>query len=278
MVTPDLSEEVPMTPDAPDPQEVARFEHATWTRCADSYADGFGPLTVEAIGPLLDEARVTGGARVLDLGTGPGFVAASAHARGADALGLDFSEAMVETARRLHPGVAYQVASADSLPLGDGSFDAVVSNFMLHHTAHPDAVLREACRVLRPGGRFAFTVWADLARLEAFGLFLAAVEEQAGAAELPHGPLFGVSDEGFFLQMMREAGFAEAAVRELPVAWRTSSLDSYLSAFRDWADLATFPPDVRGRIEHKVREGAAAYRVGEEFVMPNPAVLVSGVR
>jgi hypothetical protein len=122
------------------------------------------------------------------------------------------------------------------------------------------------------------TVWADLSKLEAFGLFLAAVEEHAGAAELPHGPLFGVCDFTVFHEMARDAGFRDSSVRELPIVWRTRSIDSFLAAFRDWANLPAFPGDVQRAIEVTVRERARAYRDGDAFMIPNPAILVSAVK
>src|SRR5438876_5087424 len=150
---------------------------------------------------------------------------------------FDFSEAMLAKARHLHPRLKFQIAPAESIPFQDGSFDAVVGNFVLHHSGKPNDVLREAFRVLRVGGRAGFTVWADLSKLEAFGLFLGAVMEHAGAAELPHGPLFGVSNFDVFNQMVTDAGFREASVKELPIVWRTGSMDSFVASFRDWANL-----------------------------------------
>jgi len=261
-----------------DAEEVARFEKATWSRCAKGYTDGFGALVVEGIGPLLDEVKVSGGDRVLDVGTGPGLVAAEAAERGADLVGIDFSDCMLAEARRLHPEIEFRTGSAEALPFGDSKFDAVVGNFVLHHSGQPDKVLKEAFRVLRPDGRMGFTVWADLSKLEAFGLFFASVEEHAGVAELPHGPLFGVSDFAVFHEMTRDAGFRDSSVKELQIAWRTHSIDSFLAAFRDWANLEAFPNDVRYAIEGTVRERAGVYRRGDSFTMPNPAILMSAVK
>src|SRR5919106_2563108 len=142
-----------------DPEEVARFENATWSRCAQTYMDGFGALEKQAIGPLLDELKVRDGDRLLDVGTGPGLVAAAAAERGADVIGIDFSEAMVLEARRRYPDLEFQEGAAESLPFEDGQFDAVVANFVLHHLGQPEQALREAFRVLRGAGRMGFTVW-----------------------------------------------------------------------------------------------------------------------
>jgi SAM-dependent methyltransferase len=78
-----------------DVEAVARFENETWSRCAKGYMEGFGALVAESIPSLLDEAKVSEGDRVLDVGTGPGLVASMARERGADPVGLDFSEAML---------------------------------------------------------------------------------------------------------------------------------------------------------------------------------------
>jgi len=261
-----------------NPEEVARFEEATWSRCASNYMQGFGALVAEAVDPLLDEVKLSSEDRVLDVGTGPGLAAHAAAQRGAEVIGIDFSEAMISEARRLYPKIDFRTQSADSLPFMDGEFDAVLGNFMLHHCGRPEAVLSETFRVLRKSGRMGFTVWADPATLEAFGLFFAAVEEHAGAAELPHGPLFGVSDFTVFHNMARTAGFRETSVKALDITWRTPSLDSYLTAFRDWANLDAFPEDIRNAIETTVRERALAYRSNGSYNLPNPAILVSAVK
>jgi SAM-dependent methyltransferase len=261
-----------------DPKEVANFEHAVWSRCAQGYMDGFGALVSEGVVPLLDAAHVRRGSRVLDVGTGPGLVAAAAAERGANAVGIDFSETMLAEARREYPDVEFRQASADSLPFDDGTFDAVVSNFVVHHLGQPEKALQEAFRVLRRGGRISFTVWGDLPRLKAFGMFFAAMAEHGNPAELPHGPLFGVSDFDVFHRMVGEAGFSGSSIRELPIAWRMSSIEPYLAAFRDWAQMDALPENTRGAIEATVRDGAARYESAGVLTIPNPAILVSAAK
>lgn len=260
------------------PEEVARFENATWSRCAKSYMDGFGALVREAVVPLLEELEVREGDRALDIGTGPGLTAVALAERGADIVGIDFSEEMLATARQLHPNLKFQIGSAESLPFSNDRFDVVLGNFVLHHSGRPRDVLHEAFRVLRSGGRAGFTVWADLSKLEAFALFFAAVEEHAGSSELPHGPLFGVSDFDLFHQMLRKAGFRDSSVKEIPIAWRTRTMDPFLASFADWADLNAFPKQLRDKIEATVCAKAESYRSKGVFVMPNPAILISAVK
>lgn len=257
------------------PDVVAQFENETWSRCAESYMDGFGALVTEAVDPLLNRTQVKAGDQVLDIGTGPGIVAGAVARRGAQVVGIDFSEKMLFVARRLHPQITFQKASAESLPFEDKYFDVVLGNFVLHHSGNPKQVLSEAYRVLRDNGRMGFTVWGDPASLQAFGVYFSAIEEHAGSAELPHGPLFGISDLAVFHRMAQEAGFRESSVEELDISWRTRSLAPYLASFHDWANLSAFPQELHQPIEASVRERAKAYRQNGIYDMPNPAILIS---
>lgn len=99
--------------------------------------------------------------RLLDLAAGTGDIAFLALERGAGSVVLaDLTEAMLRVAeeRAVAKGLIgrceFLVADAEALPLPDASFDAVTIAFGLRNCTDIDAVLREACRVLRPGGRF----------------------------------------------------------------------------------------------------------------------------
>jgi ubiquinone/menaquinone biosynthesis C-methylase UbiE len=103
--------------------------------------------------------------RVLDLGTGPGYVAVQiARQRpGVTMAGLDLAAHMVEKAHRqagragLNGRGVWPHADGHRLPFADDSFDLVVSSFALHHWEDPVGVLNEIARVLAQGGRYYIT-------------------------------------------------------------------------------------------------------------------------
>src|SRR5258707_9984219 len=143
-----------------DPEAVRAFEHAGWQRVAKAYDGTFAGATAPFVELLLEAGGVRSGMRVLDLCCGTGVVAAAAVKRGAAVTGLDFSAAMLAEARRANPQLAFDHGDTEALPYPDGSFDAVVDNFGVHHAPYPARAVAEAQRALRPGGRFAFTTWA----------------------------------------------------------------------------------------------------------------------
>lgn len=93
--------------------------------------------------------------RLLDLGTGTGRYASGAARAGAQVTGVDASPAMLALARANATGYPVTLVQADmtALPFDDAYFDAVLIVTGLCSVARPDAVLHEAARVLRPGGR-----------------------------------------------------------------------------------------------------------------------------
>jgi ubiquinone/menaquinone biosynthesis C-methylase UbiE len=86
-------------------QTFATFQTAGWADKGESYEGFLGLITRRGADALLDAAGVKAGTRVLDVATGPGYVAACAAARKADVLGVDRSPSMVELAHNRHPDV-----------------------------------------------------------------------------------------------------------------------------------------------------------------------------
>jgi SAM-dependent methyltransferase len=113
-------------------------------------------------------------ARLLEVGSGPGHIAAYLHGLGMTVHGIDLSPAMVELARREHPEVGFAVGEMGALDVADASLAGVVAWYsVIHVPAHRRrAVISEFHRVLRPGGYalLAFQVGDDTLHLdEAFG-------------------------------------------------------------------------------------------------------------
>ena len=95
------------------------------------------------------------GDRVLDAACGTGDLALAAAREGGCVTGLDFSERMLERARRKSSSVEWARGDVLALPFSDGAFDTVTIGFGIRNVADMEAGLRELARVLRPGGRIA---------------------------------------------------------------------------------------------------------------------------
>lgn len=98
------------------------------------------------------------GGRVLDLGAGTGAASRAAGRRGATVTAADAAFGMLAAGAGARPPAA--VADARALPFRPAAFDAVVAAFSLNHLEDPATALREAARVVRPGGAVVATAYA----------------------------------------------------------------------------------------------------------------------
>lgn len=115
-----------------------------------------GPLLGSFYTGVADDVLATAGpgARVLDVGCGPGHLLERLADRGLAVAGIDLDPAMVERAKaRLGPHAEVTAADVAALPFASGSFDVAVSTLSLHHWADTEIGLTEVARVLRPEGR-----------------------------------------------------------------------------------------------------------------------------
>lgn len=153
----------------------------------------FSPLatfTTTAAASLVDYAEPWPGATVLDVACGTGVVAVTAARRGARVQGLDLSPALLADARRnaevIAADIEFTEGDVEAMPYEDASFDIVLSQFGHMFAPRPAVAIAEMLRVLKPGGRLAFSTWPpDLMIGRMFALTGAYLPGPAGAAPPP---------------------------------------------------------------------------------------------
>ena len=118
---------------------------------------------------LVDD-YVIAGEKILDLGCGNGRLFEFLRDKKIDYIGIDNSEKLIEIAKKRYPKARFQVADVLNLPFPDNFFDKIYSIAVLHHIPSEEfrlQFLKEARRVLKPGGLLILTVW-DLWRKPSF--------------------------------------------------------------------------------------------------------------
>jgi ubiquinone/menaquinone biosynthesis C-methylase UbiE len=136
---------------------------ARYDLIAAEYASGDDDLSSPAVGALLDLAGPVRGQRILDLACGHGTVARDLARKGAHVVGLDISTQLIKRAEaaeaRAAWGITYEVGdAADPDVLAGSTFDLVVCNFGMSDIDDLDGACATVARVLRPGGRFVFSI------------------------------------------------------------------------------------------------------------------------
>ena len=145
----------------------------------DAYDDFMGRYS-RTLAPLfVDFAGVSSGQRVLDVGAGTGALTAELVARGAEAAAADPSPEFVAVLRERFPNLEVEEAAAESLPYGDGVFDAALAQLVVAFMADAPAAIAEMARVAR---RVAVCMWG-VAEVDMF----AAIDRAAEAIGATRG-------------------------------------------------------------------------------------------
>ena len=241
---------------------------------AEGYARHWGPVirpgaerVLELIAPAIEAALGTGlPPRLLDIGTGTGTLAIAALERwpAIQVTGIDPSAGMLVIARRAanerlvpreHGHFETVVAYADELPFDPASFDLAVSSFVLQLVPSRIAALREAHRVLAPGGTFAWVAWQRSDRPYAPDRIANEVLDDAGFDPPEAGSQPGdvASAEAAALSM-RRAGFRDvrAHVDEVAHLWSAADYLAFLTAFDEESLFAELEPAERTDIERRI--------------------------
>ncbi len=270
-----------------DPAAFDAFEEVGWTtKDADAYDALAGRVTSQVATPLLDAVRAGQGTRLLDVATGPGYVAAKAAERGAEPVGVDFSETMLAHARTHVAGVDFVQGDATALPFEDASFDAVVAAFLLLHVGMPERVVAEAARVLRPGGRAAFSVWDEPSRGRWIGVFFEAFMATGAhaPAEVPAGPnFFRLADEVEFAALVEGAGLVDVEVDTVEFGLRLEDRDELWDGLvqgsvRVGPMILGQTEELQRQIRERYDELLEEYRTEDGYDVPVSVKLAAGTK
>ena len=262
---------------------------AAWRRWHPQFATLTAPLTEL----IIRAAGIAPGMAVLDLASGSGEPAlALARAVGPQGrvIATDISAGMVDfiaeqAAARGLTNVVARIADATALPFADSSFDALTCRHGIQHIPDAPGALREAMRVLRPGGRAAFLVWGPPAGQGMFA-HMAILARHAGMQPPPSDAPspFRYAQPGTLAAAMAAAGFQE--VREethrVVLSWPGTPEESWQHT-REIAPpvrhlLARLPPATATRVTEEVLAALREHYDGKWVNKPAVVHVAIGTR
>ena len=231
---------------------------------------------------VVERARPIGPSdRILDLGCGTGIVARTLRERlggGFSIAGIDASADMIAMARRLAPDLEWREADARSLPFADDSFELVLSQQMLQFVPDPGEALREASRVLVPGGRLVLATWRPRHEQPLFEVLGRIAERHLGACNEKR---FALGDDARLRELVAEAGFTDVRVEQVTRIDRFAEFPYRGSALAANFDLSGLSPDeLESRlsaVEAESIEAARTFASDEGIAAPSSANLVTAV-
>lgn len=256
----------------------------------ETYERAMVPAVFEPWGRrLIETAELRRGDRVLDVACATGVVARlAAEQVGPDGSvsGLDLLGGMLEVARdasgEVAPSIDWIESDAASMPVPDGSFDAVLCQQGLQFFPDKVAALREARRALTTGGRVVISVWRSIETSPAVVALQRAIESHVpqAAGFLPMA--FSMTDADDLRNILREAGFGDIRVRIEIGAVRFGSvgdfLTTYLGATPVGGIISALPPDDRAALANDVLASVGQYVDDDGFTFPQETHVAYAVK
>ena len=223
------------------------------------------------------------GDNVLELAAGladTGLMAARLVGESGRVIVTDFTPEMVAAARRRAEelgvqNAAFRVLDAERMDLGTDIVDDALCRWAYMLMIDPSAAFAETRRVLRPGGRLAFSVWAARERNPALSLVGGVLESQGHIPPPdPEAPsAFAMAEVGRIRELVVGAGFAEPDIEEVAFRWTFADQDAYWRYVTETAAssspvLRALSPEVQNVVREQVHEAARPHRSGEGYDFP----------
>ncbi|MGN6130195.1 MAG: class I SAM-dependent methyltransferase [Nocardioidaceae bacterium] len=199
----------------------------------DAYERFMGRFSTP-LAPVFCDAALPGlhdGARVLDVGCGPGMLTQELVRRvGEDHVSaVDPAPPFVAATSARFPGASVQRGRAEELPFADATFDAVLAQLVVHFMSDRVGGLREMARVTRPGGTVATCLWdqgGGAAPLSRFWAVAGSVDPSVGAGGSPPG-----TAQGELVALLREAGLSDVRQERVEVGVGFRDFDDWWEPF-----------------------------------------------
>jgi ubiquinone/menaquinone biosynthesis C-methylase UbiE len=238
-----------------DEQRAEMLDHweqasSAWGRRANRVRDWGMPVSTW----LIEQLSLQPGHRVLELAAGPGdtgFLAAELIAPGGTLISSDATEGMLEVARRRAGelgirNVEFKQLQIEWIDLETATVDAIVCRWAYMLTLDPAAGMREARRVLAPGGRFALAVW-DTADENPWSTIPTDAIVEGGYMDAPNrnaAPgMFSLADHERLQEMLEEAGFVDVLVEPIDMTREYEGFDEF------WEETLELSPFLGSTLE-----------------------------
>ena len=256
-----------------------------WDERSRDYEQASEPFTSLMAIALVDRLVIRPGERVIDIGCGPGALAIHLARAGADVTAIDHSEGMIGRLRhRLEAAeeelpIDARAMDGQALVFGDDQFDVAISAFGIFLFPEYEAGLREAVRVLRPGGRIGLGTWhgrfgagPSLLLHETFGELFPERE-----TAFPWSGVAAWGDADRLEQSMRQAGVDGVRIEPHTETWTFASVDDVTkpaqAMFRMLPNWAALEEAERARLIDRV-----VWKLGPGLAIPSTALLATGIK
>lgn len=236
-----------------------------WSVAPQFWSRYFEPCFIPMYKKTLEELHVTDDTLLLDAGCGAGLFSSMAIKAGAQVIGIDAAQGLLEVARQRNPGNNFMEEDLEALPFADNSFDVVVGFNSFQYAGNFEKALTEARRVLKKNGKLVIGIWDKPEHSEATTILKAISSLLPPPPPGTPGP-FALSEDGRMESIMDKAGLQLLSKAIVPCPLFYATISEAIKSFMGTGPAAAA---CNHNEESKVRETIAnafqPYQVADEM-------------
>lgn len=261
-----------------DSTQFKRLERAGYDRIGPRYLAA-SAARGELAASLLAAARLAPGQRVLDLASGPGLLARSAH-DAVGAIGLAIASDISQGQLACCPDLIRVAADGEALPFADASLDRVLCGLGLMLFPDDQAALREIRRVLKPGGLLALSVWGCAADVPLVETALSCMRRLLPPPKVARPSIFRFGDADELARRLASADYFDIDVQPYRFSVSFSDAGAYWQGFLDLAggaaqSLSRLPAEKQQELAAAVGEELAPYAADEGYRLTSTVLIAT---
>lgn len=264
-----------------------------WDRMAPGWTkhrDYLWSITRQVGEWLVDHLDPQPGQTILDIAAGPGdtgFVAARLVGDDGKLISTDFAEKMVDAARARAQALdisnaEFKIMDAEHMDLPDDHVDGVICRWGFMLMLDPASAMRETRRVLRPGGKLAFSVWggpADNPWVTLMGMVLTQRGMPPQGDPFGPGGMFSLSEHARIEKMLTDAGYDKVEIEDMAVSWDFQDFDEFWAFLTELAGaiaalIAELDDDEVASLRTDIKAAAESFRSGDGYSFPGKTINV----
>ena len=239
---------------------------------------------------LVEQADLNPGDTVLEIAGGPGdtgFVAAQAVGDGGKLIETDFAREMNEVAKRRGDelglkNIEFRVMDAENMDLPDDSVDAIVCRWGYMLMLNPQQAFNESRRVLRDGGKLAFSVWAGPGEnpwVTIPGMTIMKLGHPPAGDPFGPGGIFSLAEHDVINKMLDGAGFANVTIENIPIDWTSATFEESWDFMTNVAGAVAMlvkelPAEGIEQLKSALQQEFEPFKKGEGYSVPGLCVNV----
>jgi SAM-dependent methyltransferase len=201
-----------------------------WSIAPSNWSIHFEPYFMPIYRRVLEQVNITENTMLLDAGCGSGLFVSIADSAGAQVTGIDAASGLLDVARERNPGITFLEEDLEALPFADNTFDVVTGFNSFQYAGNFENALKEARRVLKPGGKLVAVIWDKPEMSDGTEILKAISTLLPPPPPGTPGP-FALSEDGKVEAVLGGLGFNNISKTKVPCPFLYHSLTNAINSF-----------------------------------------------